>query len=116
MSEKDNSVRFATSEEVNESKMATVRANARGHPVRLHHQGSDEGRRCRSTPACSNAEGGRTKVGWSGPTSVERPGPLHVRIAGLCHRGHIRQRRHPRLACDRKRAQLSWAICEYYTA
>src|SRR5262245_27748535 len=32
---------------------------------------------------------------------------FHIRIAGLRHRGHIRQRRHPRLAGDRKRAQLT---------
>ena len=56
---------FATSEEANDCKLASARTNARGHPVRFDHQGSDEGRRCRSTPPFSDAERAGTKVGRS---------------------------------------------------
>ena len=57
-----------------ECELASVRTNARGHPVRSDHQGIDEGGRCRSTPAFSSVEGGGTKVGWSSrPSSMCLP-------------------------------------------
>ena len=62
---------FASSEE-DDCELSSVRTNTPRYPVRFDHQGSDEGRRCRSTPACSNAEGGGTKVGRSSrPSSAD---------------------------------------------
>src|SRR5262249_15453922 len=55
-----NTVSF---EEGNECDVASARTNARGHPVRSDHQGSDEGGPCRSAPAFSNAEGDSGNVG-----------------------------------------------------
>src|SRR5262249_43393849 len=55
------------------------RTNTRRHPVRFDHRGSDEGRRCRSTPACSNAEGVGTKVGWGTPECCSRTAQPNTR-------------------------------------
>src|SRR5262245_53478566 len=58
---------MATSEEGNECDLASARTNARRHPVRSDHQGSDEGGQYRSTPAFSNAEGDGANVGRCSP-------------------------------------------------
>jgi hypothetical protein len=66
-----NAVSF---EEGNECDVASARTNARGHPVRSDHQGSDEGGQCRSAPAFSNAEGDSANVGrCSCPSSMCLP-------------------------------------------
>jgi len=58
--------------ERNDCELSSARTNTRRHPVRFDHQGSDEGRCCRSTPACSNAEGVGTKVDWGTPEFCSR--------------------------------------------
>src|SRR5262249_1573552 len=55
-----NTVSF---EEGNECDVASARTNARGHPVRSNHQGSNEGGPCRSASAFSNAKGDSANVG-----------------------------------------------------
>src|SRR5262245_56679115 len=74
MSHRENSIAKAPMRLCSE-RSAVLSSNGDTKPCRsygfgsqyqaTYHQGSDEGRRCRSTPACSNAEGGGTKVGRS---------------------------------------------------